>query len=248
MQHKGAHAIREAYRDEGVARHYIDERFRQPLGRLLHERQAEALRQTLARLAPTRVLEIAPGPARLTTEVAPFFDGAGIVMDASAQMLDVARQRLRDVGAPRWRCVQGDAFVLPFAERFDLVYSFRLIRHFEQDDRVRIYRAIAGALRPGGTLVFDAVNRDVSEPLRAKDPDSYKHYDGLVTPDELRAELAQAGLTIESLEGVQHRYDVLRAVQVLVAPRAEALAWQAVRLVDRLGGAPLEWIVTCRKS
>jgi hypothetical protein len=36
--------------------------------------------------------------------------------------------------------------------------------------------------------------------------------------------------------------------QVYVAPRSRALARGAMELLDRLGGPPLEWIVTCRRA
>ena len=65
---------------------------------------------------------------------------------------------MRPVRACEPRLVQADAFQLPFKTPFDLVYSFRLIRHFERPDRLRLYRQIAAVLRPGGRLVFDAVN------------------------------------------------------------------------------------------
>ena len=41
----GRTAIRDAYRDETVARRYVDERFREPLGAMLHQRQARALKR-----------------------------------------------------------------------------------------------------------------------------------------------------------------------------------------------------------
>ena len=126
----GVEGIRAAYQDEGVARRYVEERFTTPLGGLLHDRQRQVLRSVIASQAEPDVLEIAPGPARLTTGV---IDLAGqlTLLDASAQMLGEARRRLAAVGGDtRYTLVRGDAFCLPFPARFDLVYSFRLIRHF----------------------------------------------------------------------------------------------------------------------
>jgi SAM-dependent methyltransferase len=168
-------------------------------------------------------------------------------MDASRAMLGQARRRLEAAGLS-WRCVNGDAFALPFGSDFDLVYSFRLVRHFERRDRLRLYRQIARVLRPNGRFVFDAVNADVSAPLReAAAPGEYEHYDALLTPAELEDELAEAGLALRSLEGVQHRYGALSRAQVLIAPRSRPLARAAMEVIDRLGGAPLEWIVTCSR-
>ena len=246
---RGAGAVREAYRDDAVARGYIDQRFVEPLGALLHSRQAHALRRLFRDRRPVRVLEIAPGPARLTVEVARLEICVGTVMDASAQMLAEAQRRLAPVAGGRWTFVQGDVFQLPFDAEFDLVFAFRLLRHFDQADRVRIYTQIARVLRPGGLLVFDAVNEAVSAPLRNKKPAGYDHYDALLRPDVIRCELNAAGFHVASLEGVQRRYRLLHRLQTLIAPRSRPAARLAMELVDRFtGGEPLEWIVTCQAA
>lgn len=239
--------IRGAYRDEQVAREYIDRRFREPLGQLLHDRQVAVVRREFKALGTPRVLELAPGPARLTADLASALP-RGVAIDASLQMLGEARRRLEAAGAAHWRFVQGDAFQLPFHEPFDLVYTFRLIRHFEAGDRQRLYREIGRMLRPGGVLVFDAVNEVVSQPLRDRNPGEYKHFDALFRPDALVRELRDAGFTNIALEGIQHRLGLLTKLQVFVAPRSRPLARALMDLVDRTGGEPLEWIVTCRRA
>lgn len=247
---EGTRGIREAYRDERTVREYIEERFVQPLGAMLHSRQAAALRRAIQRTQPRDVLELAPGPARLTTEVALILDGAGTVVDASLPMLGAARTRLKSTVPVSWRYVGGDAFNLPFRSRFDLVYVFRLIRHFDHADRARLYAQIASVLRPGGLLIFDAVNEVAAAPVRARArPDELRHYDALMRPSELRAELALAGFELISLEGLQHRFGLLSRIQILIAPRSRVLARAFMELVDRLGrGEPLEWVVTCRRA
>ena len=243
----GIDGIRAAYQDTGVARRYVEERFTTPLGALLHDRQRQVLRSVIAAHASPDVLEIAPGPARLTTSV---IDVAGqlTLLDASAEMLGEARQRLSSMTV-KTPCtiVRGDAFCLPFPSRFDLVYSFRLIRHFGADDRLRLYREAARVLKRGGRLVFDAVNRQVYERLPEL-TQGRNHYDASLDRDALREELAAAGFEVESLDGAQHRYAMLYRLQVLVAPRSTHLARLAMNVVDRVGGGePLEWIVTCRR-
>lgn len=245
----GRTAIRDAYRDETVARQYVDERFREPLGAMLHQRQTRALTRLIRDRRPRRVLEIAPGPGRLTVDVLPAIKGQPVIVEASAQMIAEARRRL---GPARERCgfLQGDAFKLPFGPAFDLVYVFRLIRHFGATERIDLYHQIAHVLRPGGLLVFDAINEMVSAPLRAKaPPDEYQHYDALTRPELLAKELDEAGLEMTSLEGVQHQYAALSRLQTLVAPHSRFVARAAMELTDRLGGGPpLEWIVTCRRK
>lgn len=238
--------IRDAYRDDGVARDYVAGRFREPLGALLHDRQVNTVRRLLADLAPQRVLELAPGPARLTTDLAGHFSGRIVAVDASFQMLSEARRRLTASGG-RANFVQGDAFQLPIRGPFDLAYSFRLIRHFADGDRIRLYRELHRVIRPGGVLVFDAVNAVVSAPLRAASPDAYKHYDALLHPAQVEQELRDAGFEVTGLDGVQHRYGMQSALQIYLAPRSRPLARMLMEAVENTGGEPLEWIVTCRR-
>jgi ubiquinone/menaquinone biosynthesis C-methylase UbiE len=244
---QGAAEIRDAYRADEVAREYVERRFRQPLFAMLHDRQVRTVVDLVRRERPARILEIAPGPARVTLDVARACTARGVIVDASLQMLGEARRRLDGFSA-RWRAVQGDAFALPVAGPVDLVYSFRLVRHFERHDRRRLYGEIARVLRLGGWFVFDAVNEKVSAPLRAAAPSEYQHFDALMTPAELEAELNEAGLRLVALSGVQHRMPVLGRLQVLVAPRSARLARWLMERVDSIGGEPLEWIVVCRRA
>jgi len=245
----GRDDIRKAYQDERVAGEYVARRFQTPLGALLHARQIRAVRDLIRTQSIQRAIEIAPGPARLTVDVAPALKQVTLV-DASAQMLAEARKRLAARGlAARAGLVQADAFKLPLKDAGDLVYSFRLIRHFERDDRVRLYKQIATILRPAGWLVFDAVNERVSAPLRARaKPEEHVHFDALLRPEAIAEELREAGFALVSLIGVQRRYTALLNCQIYLAPRSEALARGAMEIIDRSGGEPLEWVVICRRG
>ena len=242
---QGAAQIRDAYRIDDVARSYVERRFREPLFAMLHDRQVHAIVDLIRRERPERILELAPGPARVTLDVARSSSACGVMLDTSLPMLSEARRRLNGF-SNRWRAVQGDAFQLPMAGPFDLVYSFRLLRHFDQTDRLRAYREIARVLRPHGWLVFDAVNEKVSASLRATSPGDYRHYDALMRPEGLRNELSAAGFA--RLLGVQHHFGSLSRLQELLAPRSKTLARFLMERVDSLGGEPLEWIVVCRRA
>jgi SAM-dependent methyltransferase len=215
---------------------------------MVHDRQIARILRVIRDHRPQQVLEIAPGPARLTADLASAFARPGTAMDASGQMLAEARTRLAAAGHTNWRLVQGDAFQLPFGGPFDLVYSFRLIRHFDDADRSRLYAQIARVLRPGGLLVFDAVNELVSRRIRLQPGGRGQHYDALLTPAMIKNEIEAAGFRLVSLEGIQHRYGAMYRLQVLVAPRSYRLARAAMELIDRIpGGQPLEWVVTCER-
>ena len=245
---KGHDDIRIAYQDDCVAKDYVANRFVSPLGAMLHDRQVREVHKVVRQQAIRRALEVAPGPARLTVDVAPLLEEITL-LDASPQMLDEARQRLSARGLDsRAKFVEGDAFNLSLSERFGLVYSFRLIRHFEREDRIKLYRQMLSVLSPGGWLVFDAVNGVVSARLRAANPGDYAHFDAMLRPDELREELREVGLELVRLVGVQYRYTVLMQCQRHLAFRLPAVARMAMEVVDRLGGEPLEWVVVCRRA
>lgn len=246
---EGVPEMREAYRDEKVAKSYIENRFRRPLGYLLHQRQLAVLRKVIDEIRPRGVLEVAPGPARLTMEVAGMLKGSGVAIDASRQMLAEAAPRIKAASAHPWVLAQGDAFCLPLVGPFDMAYTFRLIRHFDRPERIKLYRELARVLRPGGVLVFDAINEAESAPMRAGGAPDLQHYDALLNPTALREELTEAGFTSIELTGVQHRYALQFKVDVLLSPRSYALSRLALEMIDRSpGGKPLEWVVTCRRG
>jgi SAM-dependent methyltransferase len=165
-------------------------------------------------------------------------------------MIEVGRKACDP--AVEW--VQGDAFALPeggpFASPFDMVYTFRFIRHFERGDRARLYAQIARVLRPGGWLVMDAVNAEVSGPLRAEHPEDYPIYDKLYQDlDELSEEMKEAGFSLVGTVSVQRSFPLAHRVQCLVGPRSRWLNRQLIRTIEHLSRGPgLEWVVTCRRG
>jgi SAM-dependent methyltransferase len=245
---QGKDELRKAYQDDRVAQDYVANRFMSPLGAILHARQTSVVRNVIRRQGISRAAEIAPGPARLTVDIVPFLETVTL-MDASLQMLQEARRSLltrKLEGKARY--VQADAFALPIEGSFDLVYSFRLIRHFDIQDRRKLYREIGKILNPGGWFIFDAVNRLVSQALRhGAAPGEYEHHDALLTSSELKHELELAGFQVSALIGVQYRYSWLRKCQIYIAPRSQRLARWAMEGFNRLGGEPLEWVVVCRR-
>lgn len=231
------------YEGASTAQGYVEARFASELQRLLHDRQRAAVQRALDWVRPARTLEIAPGPGRLTRDVRP--TGSLVCLEYNEGM--IGEGRMACTTRPAW--VRGDGFRLPFAGGFDLVYSFRFVRHFRRADRERLYAEVRRVLEPGGLFVMDAINRRVSGPLREASPESYPIYDELYRPGEVRAELAGAGLEVLELEPVQKFFRWQYRSQVLLGPRANRLNRLVVRGLERLPGRePLEWIVTCRRA
>jgi SAM-dependent methyltransferase len=237
----GEGPIKAGYRGEAVAAEYVALRFSAELHRLLHDRQVAAVHAAIGALGPGRSLEIAPGPGRVTRDVRP--SGPLVCLEYNEGMIRQGRAACG--GRVLW--ARGDGFRLPFPRGFDLVYSFRFVRHFHRVDRERLYAEVRRVLNPGGLFVMDAVNRRVSQPLRGARPDDYPIYDELYRPDELRAELARSGLEPLALEPVQKFYRWQYRSQVLLGPRADWLNRLVIRGLERLPRRDgLEWIVTCR--
>jgi|JRYF01.1.fsa_nt_gb ubiquinone/menaquinone biosynthesis C-methylase UbiE len=234
------------YQDRDVVDAYMERRTAQPLNGLLHRRQVDFLNEVVRQRGARRVLEIACGPGRLTTAMRGVQQG--IAVDASHPMLETARRRM-DVQSGSWAFLRTDAFVLPFRDAsFDLAYTLRFIRHFQDDDRRRLYAEIQRVLRPGGALILDALNRDTSYPSRLeRGLDHYKIYDVLYRPGEAEAELAAAGFRIERVEGILKHFPLQRRFNRL----RFRLGWAArlaINALERLPGKrPSTWMIVCEK-
>jgi len=116
------------YRDPEVARRFDERRFGGPIGELVAESQARVLADFVGPVQGRSVLDVGTGTGRAALLLAA--SGARVTgVDASAEMLMVARQRAADVGAGV-SFLQGDAHQLEFADRsFDIVLSLRVIMH-----------------------------------------------------------------------------------------------------------------------
>jgi len=236
------------YQDRDVVGTYLKRRTAQPLNGVLHRGQVDFLNRVVAERRPTRILEIAPGPARLTAELD--FAGLGLAVDASPQMLSVARARLH--GRPgRWGVARGDAFALPVAAHsVDLVYTTKFIRHFQREDRHRLYEQIRRALRPDGAFVMDAQNRAISLPHREKKGlERYPIYDVLYDLPELIAELEEERFRVTRVGALVKHFAIQSRLNWLRHVRLTALASAMVRVVERFPSrAPSTWMVLCERQ
>ncbi len=235
------------YSDLDTASLYIDKRFEAPIGRILHEHQVKFINNFIKDHDIKNILEIACGPARLTSEVEGFKQG--IAIDFNESMLSVAKKRLNILNKlDKWQLYQADAFNLDLNKKFDLIYSFRFIRHFMKDDRIRLYNIIKKHLVTGGYLIFDVVNEQVSYPHRLKAGiDKFKIYDKLFKRQEFIDEMEENGFLVEKLEPTQVHYDLLYKLQIYISPRSYSLAYRLMNFIEyNLKANPMEWIALCR--
>lgn len=233
------------YREAEVVDSYLRKRTSQPLNGVLHRGQVVFLNRVVAERRPARVLEIAPGPARLTAELE--FTGTGMAIDASPRMLAAARARL--AGRPgRWLVARGDAFALPAADRsVDFVYTVKFVRHFQRDDRARLYAEIRRVLRTGGTFAMDAQNRAVSLPhRRRKGLEKYPIYDVLYELPELVEELEAERFRVVRVAGLIRHFAVQSRLNRLRRLKLGGLARLLVAALEWVPGSePSTWMVLC---
>jgi 2-polyprenyl-3-methyl-5-hydroxy-6-metoxy-1,4-benzoquinol methylase len=122
------HYSYELYADPALAESFDGMRFGGPIGRLLAESQERVIASFLEPLDGQRVLDVGTGTGRAAIALAA--RGAQVSgVDASAEMLAVARRRAAAAGA-QVHFVEGDAHGLAFAARsFDAVVCLRVLMH-----------------------------------------------------------------------------------------------------------------------
>lgn len=233
--------IRGAYSSDRTAEDYVDTRFASAWGSVMHRAQVKVVNDVIRTEGVRHVLEIAPGPARLSVDVHGF--ERGLLCEFNESMLQVARRRLAH--NDRWAMVRGDGFHVPVrrAAGIDLVYTFRFIRHFELPERERLYREIRELLGDGGLFIFDAVNVGIDRGA----PEQYGIFDQLYDRPTLERELQDHGFEPLSFTPVIRHMALQQQIQILVGPRSTRLARLLIQALEAFPGEPLEWVVVSRK-
>jgi SAM-dependent methyltransferase len=116
------------YADPAHAGRFDQLRFSGPIGTLLAETQERVILEFLPNVAGRTIIDVGTGTGRGAIALAR--RGAGVTgVDASAQMLDVARERAR-AEAVTIDFREGDAHDLTFEDRsFDAAVSLRVLMH-----------------------------------------------------------------------------------------------------------------------
>lgn len=238
--------IKKYYQNKYVAENYISERFVQPIYAFEHEKQVQVINDLIARHQLKKILEIAPGPARLTREI----KSSGTALEYSSEMLELARKSMKG-SAYEWKFVKGDAFRMNFSPKnFDLVFTFRFIRHFEEPQRKRLYSEIRKVLKPGGFLVFEALNRKKHSLIRKLvGKEKYFIYDALYELGEITAEVESSGFeVVEAKPVINHFFTQYAVSRLSSAARNKDLGKKIIKIIENFGGNPFGWVIVCRKK
>ena len=235
------------YQKDYIAESYVGERFSKPLGRVQHQCQVECLNGLIKQYEARYILEIACGPARLTADVKGF--RRGIAIDSSEQMLEIAQQRVKN--SEKWQFINGDAFSINLSDRFQLIYTFRFIRHFRLQERMELYRRFHRLLDEKAIFVFDAVHYEKTAFFRRLENRGQERiYDKVYASSrELEDEVSRAGYEILELKGVIHHFYIQAGIsRISNKLRKDNIAVKVIRSLERIRlGRPLEWIVICRR-
>jgi len=257
-QIKSIKSLADYYKKEDVIVGYFKQRFDIPLNRVLHRNQVEFINKKIKENRISEVLEIAPGPARLTTEIKGV--NKGYMLDINEGMLIHARDRLKKRGLiKKWKMIMADAFDTKLKENFvSMIYTFRFIRHFKYEDRKKLYSEIRRLLRDGGYLIFDVPNYGIEKIMRkGKTEKDYLIYDKLWKKDEFIKEMENNGFEVICMKGNLKIYFIQAAISRLdrigLGKVAEKIIYLLDRILDKIKfefviDRPKEWLVLCQKK
>ena len=239
--------FRKHYEDNTVAHEYITERFAKPLGQVQHHTQVETINNIISFYQIDRILEVACGPARLTSYIKGFKEG--VAVDTSDQMLNIARKRVSN--PEKWQFINADAFYMMLNERFQLIYVFRFIRHFRLPERIKLYNKFHELLEDSGILIFDVINYEKFALIRKIENKGQKLiYDKIYQNNtSLEEELFNAGFKILRFKGLIYHFYIQAAIsRISNRLKIDELGLKVISCLERFPfGRPLESIVICRK-
>ena len=159
---------------------------------------------TLRPLTGKSALDVGCGAGLLAEPLARM--GATVTaVDAAPELITAAKAHAAGAGLEiDYRAVGVEAL----DERFDLVTAMEVVEHVA-DPRAFV-ASLAARLAEGGLLILSTPNRTAWSKLLTitlaegfgKIPKGTHHYDEFITPEEMTAMLAEAGLVVEDVEGI----------------------------------------------
>lgn len=177
-------------RDEMAARYFREKASHWHEIRSLHVPEQE-VEEALLDLLPARIedlLDIGTGTGRMLELLAPRVARA-LGIDASREMLAVARNNLDKAGHPHCRVRQADMYQLPLpADSFDTVIIHQVLHYAESP--AAVLAEASRVLRPGGVMLIVDFALHTLEALRAE----HNHRRLGIDPADMARWLDRAGV------------------------------------------------------
>lgn len=167
---------------------------------------------------PRRILDLGAGTG---LELIPLFerypDAQVVALDLTPSMLEDLKKR---PFADRVETVCGSFFTAEFGLDYDAVISSAALHHFDEVDKLSLYRKIYVCLRPGGRFINSdrcvATQAEQEERFRElrEEPGKYVHHDTPLTVENERILLTEAGFTEFEAEAMPDgKYTVITVVK-----------------------------------
>ncbi|MBC8495004.1 methyltransferase domain-containing protein [archaeon] len=227
---------------------YISNRFKFPIYIIEHENQVEFVKKAISQFNILTALELGCGPGRVTRDITNV--KKGLAIDSSEPMLNIAKS----LKLSNWNFKKADVFKFKSVQKYDLIFTFRFIFHFNKGDREKIYSMIHKSLKKNGSLVFEARNKDVAGKIKSVvkfflGKEKYKVYQKLYTHSELVAELEKNGFKIIKSRGNICNFWLETLIsKVFYYIGFKQIGIKIIRNIEKNCNNPLSWTVLCEKK
>lgn len=163
---------REVYSDAEVAKTYDAVRFSSLGGKLFDRIEKKVLLKHIPQSFNSQILEVGSGTGRFLIALGQKGYARLCAMDISEPLLQIVRQNAAKLKI-NVQTVLGDIYNLPYSQdTFDAVYALRVLNQLGADEhRIQAIRQLVRLVKPGGSLIFDVINR--SSLAWFKDPDQH---------------------------------------------------------------------------
>lgn len=163
-------------------------------------------------LKNTRVLDVGCGGGILSEAM--FFKGADVTgIDLGEKALGVAKLHQLESGANvDYRCIAVEALAEQQPESFDVVTCMEMLEHVP--DPASVVNACARLVKPGGSVFFSTLNRNLKSYLFAVVgaeyvlnllPKGTHDYAKFIKPAELSGWARASGLNVSALKGMSYQ-------------------------------------------
>ncbi|WP_394884859.1 methyltransferase domain-containing protein [Clostridium butyricum] len=194
---KGNENIKNYYSQQSIATSYHEDRFSSYPMNLYDALERKAINIIINAQYGQKdleLLDIASGDGRILKELFEF--GKCTSIDNSSEMLKIVFDKYAHNNGLTIK--KGDFLEINVENKYDVITTFRYIRHFEYEDRKVIYEKIRKSLNDNGIFIFDVPNIDAELKLRETlGWQNFNIYDVFWSKKSIELEAEQNGFEIK---------------------------------------------------